>query len=58
MRKISRFLILLLIVFTFAGCGKSTISTNSAEDNKKIVVTDGLGRKIELSKPAERILTN
>jgi len=59
MKKISRLLILLfLIVFFFVGCGKSTVSTNSAKENKKIVVTDGLGRKIEMSKPAERVLTN
>lgn len=59
MKKISGLLTLLfLIVFSFAGCRESTVSTNSAKDNKKIVVTDGLGRKIELSKPAERVLTN
>lgn len=59
MREISKALILFfMIVFSFVGCGKSTVSTSSVKENKKIVVTDGLGRKIELSKPAERVLTN
>lgn len=58
MKNISKFLILLLIVCTFAGCAQKTTATTAADTNKKIVVTDGLGRKIELSKPAEKILTN
>lgn len=60
MKKISKILILLLIVCTFGACGKSTTSTSTttADSNKKITVTDGLGRKIELSKPAQKVLTN
>ncbi len=60
MKKISKILILLLIVCTFGACGKSTTSTSTAtaDSNKKITVTDGLGRKVELAKPAEKILTN
>ncbi|NMM63130.1 ABC transporter substrate-binding protein [Clostridium sp. P21] len=60
MKKISKVLILLLIVFTFGACGKTTTttSTTSSDNSKKITVTDGLGRKIELSKPAEKVLSN
>ncbi|AZV56639.1 ABC transporter substrate-binding protein [Clostridium sp. AWRP] len=58
MKKISKILILLLIVCTFGACGKSTTSTSiTADSNKKITVTDGLGRKVELSKPAEKVLS-
>lgn len=61
MKKIAKFLILVLIVCTFGACSKNstaTQSTNNADNNKKITVTDGMKRKIELSKPAEKILTN
>lgn len=60
MKKISRLLIpLFLTVSTLLGCSSNaTNANNSAKDNKKIILTDGLGRKIELSKPAEKVLTN
>lgn len=60
MKKISKILILLLIVCVFGACGKSTTSTSTtaANSNKKITVTDGLGRKVELSKPAEKVLSD
>lgn len=61
MKKIAEFLILVLIVCTFGACSKNstaTQSTNSTDSSKKITVTDGMKRKVELSKPAEKVLTN
>ncbi|MEY8763622.1 MULTISPECIES: ABC transporter substrate-binding protein [Clostridium] len=61
MKKIAKFLILVLIVCTFGACNKSTTASTqgaNAADNREITVTDGAGRKIKLSKPAEKILTN
>lgn len=58
MKKISKVLsMLFILILTFTGCG-STFASQGSSANKKVVVTDGLGRTIELSKPAERVLTN
>jgi len=48
----------LLVLFLVAiGCGKGSEQTGNGDAGEEIVVTDGLGRKITLSKPAERVVT-
>ena len=48
----------LLVLFLVAiGCGKGSEQTGNGDAGEEIVVTDGLGRKITLSKPAERVTT-
>lgn len=49
---------ILSMTILFSGCGSSTVSTKKVSDTPSIVFTDGLGRKIQLDKPAERVLTN
>lgn len=59
MKKTCNLLILsLLIAFSLAGCDKSAASTSTTNTSQKIVVTDGLGKKIELSKPVTRVLSS
>ncbi len=49
---------LLLLCFVASGCGQGAEQTGNEEAGEDIVVTDGLGREITLSQPAERILTS
>lgn len=55
--SISLFLILSITIL-FSGCQSNEVSTKKVSKATSIVFTDGLGRKIELDKPAERVLTN
>lgn len=62
MKKYSKLLVLMLvIIFSFvlvcAGCSNNTETAAPKGDDKKIIVTDGLGREVTLDKPAEKVIS-
>lgn len=46
------------MMLSLIGCSSKTASQNASTKEQKIVLKDGLGRNIELSKKADRIVTN
>lgn len=49
--------VLMLMPYALTGCANSS-QTTASDNSKKIVVTDGIGRKVELDKKVDKVLTN
>lgn len=62
MKKYNKFIVLVLVVcfacvLLCAGCSKKNTDTPTTGEEKKITVTDGLGRKVTLDKKAESVVS-
>lgn len=52
------FISICLIIVLISGCKKNSQVASTQNNNEKIIVKDGLGRNIEISKKVDRVLTN